>query len=226
MNVAVLFSGGKDSTMALFNALNRNEDVLYLLSMKSINDESYMFHVPNIHITDMLAEALEIPIITANTNGVKEEELQDLKEEFKKLKNLGVEVIYTGALYSVYQKSRIEKLGQEVGLDIISPYWHINELDYMKEVVSLGFEVIVSGVFAEGLDESWLGRKIDNNAIDELVELNKKYHINIAFEGGEAETLVLDGPIFKKRIKILSAKKDWHFDNGTYIIENASLEEK
>ena len=162
MKVAVLFSGGKDSTMALYNALETGEDVKYLLSMKSVNDESYMFHVPNIHITDLLAEALNIPIITAQTQGIKEEELEDLKMAFIKLKDLGVEAIYTGALYSVYQKSRIEKLGDEVGLEIISPYWHVDELEYMKEIVSLGFEVIISGVFAYGLDESWLGRKIDD----------------------------------------------------------------
>ena len=169
MNAAILFSGGKDSTMALYYALKEKEDVKYLLSMKSINDESYMFHVPNIHVTDLLAEALDIPIISAVTEGVKEEELEDLKREFENLKSLGVEAIYTGALYSVYQKSRIEKLGEEVGLEIISPYWHVDELEYMREIVSLGFKVIISGVAAWGLDESWLGRVIDDFAIDELV---------------------------------------------------------
>ena len=186
MNAAILFSGGKDSTMALYYALKEKEDVKYLLSMKSINDESYMFH----------------------------------------LKSLGVEAIYTGALYSVYQKSRIEKLGEEVGLEIISPYWHVDELEYMREIVSLGFKVIISGVAAWGLDESWLGRVIDDDAIDELVGLSEKYYVNIAFEGGEAETLAIDGPIFKKRLKILKDRKEWHLDSGVYIIEDAILEDK
>ena len=226
MNVAILFSGGKDSTMALYNAIQSGEDVMYLLSMKSKNDESYMFHVPNIHITDLLAEALDIPILSVDTDGVKEEELQDLKNAFEKLKSLGVEAIYTGALYSVYQKSRIEKLGLEVGLKILSPYWHVNELEYMREIVSLGFKVIICGVAAWGFDESWLGRVIDYDTIDELVKLNEKYQVNIAFEGGEAETLAVDGPIFKKKIKILKDKKEWHLDSGVYIIEDAILEEK
>ena len=226
MDVAILFSGGKDSTMALYNALDAEEDVKYLLSMKSRNDESYMFHVPNIHITDLLSQALDIPIISAETDGVKEEELEDLKREFINLKNLGVEAIYTGALYSVYQKSRIEKLCDEVGLKAISPYWHVDELEYMRKIVSLGFKVIICGVAAWGLDESWLGRVIDDEAIDELVEINEKYQVNIAFEGGEAETLAIDGPIFKKRIKILKDKKEWHLDSGVYIIEDAVLEDK
>ena len=226
MKSAILFSGGKDSTMALYYALEAKEDVQYLLSVKSRNDESYMFHVPNIHITDLLAEALDISILSVETNGIKEAELQDLKLAFEKLKNLGVECIYTGALYSVYQKSRIEKLGNEVGLKIISPYWHVNELEYMRKIVSLGFNVIISGVSAWGLDESWLGRQIDDNTIDELVKLNEKYRLNIAFEGGEAETLVIDGPIFKKRLKILKYKKQWHLDSGVYIVEDAILEDK
>ena len=226
MNVAILFSGGKDSTMALFNALEAKEDAKYLLSMKSRNDESYMFHVPNIHITDLLSKALDIPIISAETDGIKEEELQDLKREFENLKSLGVEAIYTGALYSVYQKSRIENLCSEVGLKAISPYWHVDELEYMRKIVSLGFKIVVCGVAAWGLDESWLGRIIDDEAIDDLVKINEKYQVNIAFEGGEAETLAIDGPIFKKRIKILKDKKEWHLDSGVYIIEDAILEDK
>ena len=226
MNVAVLFSGGKDSTMAVYAALDAKEDVRYLLSMKSRNDESYMFHVPNIHITDLLAEALDIPIMSVETDGIKEEELEDLRTAFENLKDLGVEAIYTGALYSVYQKSRIEKLGSEVGLEIISPYWHVDELEYMRKIVSLGFKIMICGVAAWGLDESWLGRIIDDETIYELVKLNEKYHVDIAFEGGEAETLAIDGPIFKKRLEILKYKKEWQLDSGVYIIEDATLQEK
>lgn len=226
MDVAVLFSGGKDSTMAVYAALEVKEDVKYLLSMKSRNDESYMFHVPNIHITDLLSEALDIPIMSVETDGIKEEELEDLKAAFVNLKDSGVEAIYTGALYSVYQKSRIERLGDEVGLKIISPYWHVDELEYMHKIVSLGFKIMICGVAAWGLDESWLGRIIDDETIEELVKLNEKYQVDIAFEGGEAETLAIDGPIFKKRIEILKYRKEWHLDSGVFIIEDAELKEK
>lgn len=226
MNVAILFSGGKDSTMALYAALEAKEDVRYLLSIKSSNDESYMFHVPNIHITDLLSQALDIPIMSVETEGIKEEELKDLKKAFIDLKDLGVEAIYTGALYSVYQKSRIEKLGSEVGLEIVSPFWHVDEFEYMRKIVSLGFKIIISGVAAWGLDESWLGRVIDEDCIEDIIRLNEKYQVDIAFEGGEAETLAIDGPIFKKKIKILKYRKEWHLDSGVFIIEDAVLEEK
>ena len=226
MDVAVLFSGGKDSTMAVYAALEAGDDVKYLLSVKSRNDESYMFHVPNIHLTDLLGEALDIPVMSVESDGVKEEELEDLNGAFITLKDRGIEAVYTGALYSVYQKSRIERLGSEVGLKIISPYWHVDEVEYMRRIVSLGFKIIISGVAAWGFDESWLGREIDDECIDELIMLNEKYHVDVAFEGGEAETLAVDGPIFKRKVKILKYKKKWHLDNGLFIIEDAVLEEK
>ena len=226
MNSAVLFSGGKDSVMALNYAINNGDDVKYLLSIKSENDESYMFHVPNIHLTDLISQAVEIPIIEVKTSGVKEEELMDLKEGFKQLKDLGIEAIYTGALFSTYQKSRIEKLADEIGIEAISPYWHKDPKEYMELVIDSGFKVIISGVFAEGLDESWLGRLIDEDALKELEKISEKTYLNLAFEGGEAETLVIDGPIFKKRIEILEADIDWHRDNGTYNVTDAKLVDK
>lgn len=223
---AVLFSGGKDSIMACYEAINNRDDIAYLLSMESENDESYMFHVPNIHLTDLIAEAIDIPIIKARTLGIKEKELDDLKDNLSFLQDNGVEAIYTGALFSVYQKSRIDKICEELGLKSIAPLWHVNEEEYMNRIIDLGFEIIISGVFAYGLDESWLGKKIDKNVIEDLKTINEKYGINIAFEGGEAETLAIDGPIFKKKIKIEEAEVIWNVDNGIYNIKKASLIDK
>ena len=226
MKSAVLFSGGKDSVMALYKAIENGDEIAYLLSVIPENDESYMFHVPNIHITDLIAEAIEIPIIQGHSKGEKEKELDDLEKYLVILKNKGVEAVYNGALFSKYQKSRIDKLCKKIGLKSIAPLWNTNEENYINEIINLGFEIIITGVFAEGLNESWLGRKIDKVAIEELKSINKKYSVNLAFEGGEAETLAIDGPIFKKRIKIIKAENQWNFDNGIFNIKKASLEDK
>ena len=226
MKAAVLFSGGKDSTMAAYKAMESGWEVKYLLSMHSENPHSYMFHVPNIHLTQLISQAMEIPLIEAKTPGEKEEELKDLKNALLGLKERGVDAIFTGALASEYQKSRIDNLCQEVGLESHAPLWHQDPEEYMREVIDLGFEVMITSVAAEGLDESWLGKTIDYDLLAELKELHEKYGLHLAFEGGEAETLVLDGPIFKERLHILSSKKVWTVDSGYVVIEDAILKEK
>jgi diphthine-ammonia ligase len=226
MNAAVLFSGGKDSTMAVYKAIEEGYNVEYLVTMISDNTESYMFHVPNIHITELSSQAMGIPLIKAKTLGEKEKELNDLKNILKELKDKGVEAIFAGALASEYQKSRIDQLCLDIGLESFAPLWHRDPKEYMEEIIELGFEVILISVSAEGLDESWLGRKIDSKLLDEIIILNSKYGMHMAFEGGEAETLVLDCPIFNKRIKIVESTNVWDRDSGHLLITDAVLEKK
>jgi diphthine-ammonia ligase len=226
MKAAVLFSGGKDSTMAVYKAIEEGYSVEYLVSMISKNPESYMFHVPNIHITELSSEAMGIPLIKASTLGEKEKELEDLRAVLTDLKNRGVDAIFAGALASEYQKSRIDGLCLEIGLESKAPLWHWDPKDYMEKLIELGFEVILISVSAEGLDESWLGRKLDNELLDEIIELNSKYGMHMAFEGGEAETLVLDCPIFKKRIDIIESSNVWETDSGYLVISQAELVDK
>lgn len=226
MNVAVLFSGGKDSTMAYYKAVEEGHRVKYLVSLISDNPASYMFHVANIHITELSAEALGIPLMRKVTKGIEEEELEDLTHVLSDLKDEGIEAIYSGALHSVYQKSRIDSICDELGLKSCAPLWHRDPEEYMREIIDLGFEVIITSVSAEGLDESWLGKKIDLSILEDIIALNKKYGIHIAFEGGEAETLVLDGPLFNKKIKIVESEVIWERDSGYFLIKDAVLEDK
>lgn len=226
MKAAVLFSGGKDSTMAVYKAIEDGWQVEYLLSMHSANPHSYMFHVPNIHLTQLLSQALEIPLIERETPGEKEDELEDLKNALLELKSRGADAIFTGAIASQYQKSRIDNICQEIGLESHAPLWHQDPEDYMREVLKLGFEVMITSVAAEGLNESWLGKVIDEDMLDELKELHEKHGLHMAFEGGEAETLVINGPIFKKKLHILKSKNVWNKDSGYLMIENAILEHK
>jgi predicted ATP pyrophosphatase (TIGR00289 family) len=222
---AVLYSGGKDSTMALYKAME-HDNVKYLVSMVSDNPYSYMFHVPNIRWTRLSSKAISIPLLEGPTTGIKEEELKDLKRLLKVLRERGVKILYSGAIASSYQRSRVEKLCQEVGLVSKTPLWHVDPIEYMTEIIDLGFKVIVTAVAAEGLDSSWLGRQIDQKMLNELKDLNRRYGVHPAFEGGEAETFVLDGPIFKKRIKILKAEKRWSQDSGVLEIKDAILVDK
>jgi asparagine synthase (glutamine-hydrolysing) len=72
----------------------------------------------------------------------------------------------------------------------------------MQQLLAIGFEFIFSSVAAYGLDKSWVGRRIEEKDIERLVRLNEKIGLNVAGEGGEFESFVLDGPMYHKKIEI------------------------
>jgi predicted ATP pyrophosphatase (TIGR00289 family) len=223
MRVAVLATGGKDSALALYKVLNEDHEVKYLVSMIPLREDSWMFHYPNIRLVDLFAEAAEIQLVKAETLAVKEREVEDLK---RLIEGLDVDAIVSGAVASTYQKSRIEKICEQLRLKCIAPLWHENPLNILKEILDLKFEVIITGVYAYGFSEEWLGRKIDEASVKALIELNKQYGVSLVGEGGEYETLVLDAPFFKKRIKIVEAEKIWKNQSGYFLITKAKLENK
>ena len=223
MRVAVLVSGGKDSALSLHRVLKQNYEVKYLVSMLPQRGDSWMFHFPNIYLTNLFAEAVGIPLVKAETTGIKETELKDLK---KLLTTLDIEGVVSGATSSQYQKKRIDKICQELKLRSVAPLWQEDPLQLLKEIIELSFEVIIVGVYAYGFNESWLGRKINSSTIKSLLNLNKKFGISLVGEGGEYETLVLDAPYFKRKIQLLQAEKIWEDDSGYLLVKEASLVDK
>ena len=207
MKVAVLFSGGKDSVYASYLAKREDHELVCLISIVSENEESYMFHTPNIEKTKKQAEVMDLPLIVQETKGEKEKELEDLRKVIEKAKQeYDIDGIITGAIQSVYQKSRIENICNELKLKCINPLWEKDELEYLHELVDNKFKVMVVGVFAYPLNQKWLGKLIDENFIKEVQELNKKYKIHVAGEGGEFETFVLNCPMFSEELKVKSFK--------------------
>lgn len=226
MKVGILHSGGKDSTYAAWIASKRAE-VVCLITLLPQREDSYMFHHPAISWTKLQAEAIGLPQVLVETEGVKEEELSDLRRAFELARDdYSIEGVYTGALASVYQKSRVERICSELGLDCISPLWLIEPEAHLRNLVKNRFLAIITAVAALGLDENWLGRVIDETAIQELVSLSKRYGLHIGLEGGEGETFVLDCPLFKMRIEVLSSEKHWLGDRGHLEIREARLVEK
>lgn len=223
MKLAALFSGGKDSAFAIYIAQQYGWEITHLVTLVSESQESYMFHVPNIHLTDMLAEAMGIPIIKHTTAGKKEEELEDLKEV---LSIPGIDGVLTGAIASDYQWSRINRVGYEMGLRVFSPLWRKDHAMLVKDMIDAGFKIMIVGVYAYGLNEKWLGRILDMEAFNELIALREKYGISPAGEGGEFETLVMDAPYFRKRLVIEEMEREWHRDSGSVRVKRAHLEEK
>lgn len=220
MRVAVLFSGGKDSTYAAWLALSYGWDIASLVTMLPESSSSYMFHHPNVKWTPLQAEAMELPLIMKKTAGKKDEELEDLEDVLSDLK---IEGVVTGAIASEYQKEKIDMLCEKLNLKSFAPLWYKDSEQLLRDMIDAGFETIITSVSAEGLDKSWLGRKIDEKCIDDLIGLEKKYGINISGEGGEYESLVLHAPFFKSRVSIISSKIHWEGTTGSLEVTDAAL---
>ncbi len=226
MKLGVLFSGGKDSTLALHLAAEKDQ-VACLITLISKNKESYMFHTPNIDITTLQAQALDLPLVSAVTEGRKEEELADLEKTIEQAKNkYGLDGLVTGAVESVYQSSRIQRICDKLGLKCFNPLWKHDQKALLETLIERGFQVIISGVFAYPLDEKWLGKQIDTQIIARLVELQGKYGISPSGEGGEIETTVLDAPMFKQKIEVTDSAVEWSGASGVYVIKAARLSPK
>ncbi len=226
MKLGVLYSGGKDSTLALMKAREYHE-VTCLITLVSENKESYMFHTPNIDVTLLQSQAIGLPLVRVATKGEKEKELDDLKKAIAEAKHrYGIEGIVTGAVRSTYQASRVQSICHEFGLWCFNPLWLKDQVELLNEVLDSGITAIISGVFAEPLDESYLGKKIDKTMISRLAKAGATHHINPAGEGGEIETTVLDAPMFARRIEITKSKTNYAKHSGIYAVEDAKLVKK
>lgn len=208
MKLAALLSGGKDSLYAAFLMQQEGYDIDYIINIISDNPDSYMFHVPNANLVRYQAKSMGISLIEKTTKGEKESELKDLEEAVRKVRHR-VGGIVSGAVASNYQKSRIDAICKNFNLKSFAPLWRHDPEEVLRKMLKDGFEIIITAVAAEGLTEEWLGRRLDDRCIADLLKLHKKYKINIAFEGGEAETFVLDCPLFNKKIEIMDAEKIW-----------------
>ena len=223
MKLGVLFSGGKDSTLALHKAAEK-EEVACLITVLSENPESYMFHTPNIHITALQAKAVDLPLITKITEGKKEDELKDLERAIADaVDQQGIEGVVTGAVESVYQAERVQRICNQLDLWCFNPLWKRNQRLLLEELIEKEFSVIISGIFAYPLDETWLGKQFDTELIDRLVKLEKDFSISPSGEGGEIETTVLDAPLFEKKIEILASERKAKGNSGVFKITKASL---
>jgi len=197
--------------------------VAYLVTMIPQRPDSWMFHYPNIHLTDLFAEAVGIPLVKAETIGLKEVEVEDLK---KLLATLDIDAVVSGAIASKYQKIRIDRICGELGLKSIAPLWNQDPQKLLDELVKLKIETIIVGVYAYGFSPDWLGRKIDQATINDLVELNKKNQVSLVGEGGEYETLVLNASFFNKKIQLIETEKIWEKQSGYLLIKKVVLVEK
>jgi diphthine-ammonia ligase len=225
MNLASLFSGGKDSTYAIHVVKKQGHDVKCLLSVFPKSDESHLLHHPNMKWTKLQSESMNIPQLTITSNSDEtdneliliENLLQNAKEQFQ------IEGLVHGGIQSKFQKDKFENICSKLNLKVIAPLWNADPEKYMNELLDSNFEFIMTTVSSDGLDDFWLGKTISKSDIVSLKHLSEKFGFNLNFEGGEAETFVINCPLFTNSIKINQSEKKWDGYRGRFEIVDAGL---
>ncbi len=224
MKVCVLYSGGKDSNLALLK-VSKFLKVECLVTLIPQSENNYLFHFPNVNLVKLQAEALGIPLITDTCMDDEKSSIEALYRILVKAKKLyKIEGVVTGVIKSAYQASRIKKVCWDLGLWCFNPLWLKDEIQLLKEVLANNFEVIITRVAGYPLKKSLLGRKLDYNLL-KFFERMKPF-INPSGEGGEYETFVLDMPLFRKKIKIIEYEIIGEDYDATMIIKKAELVSK
>ena len=226
MKLAALFSGGKDSTYSIYLAKNQGHDIKCLVSVFPKSDESHLLHHPNLKWTSLQSKSMKIPLLTIySQSDDSSEELEIMEKILLQVKHdYEIEGIVHGGIKSKFQKDKFENLCNNLDLKLISPLWETNPIQYMNDLLSADFDFIIVSVSSDGLDDSWLGKKIGTNDVINLQTLSEKFGFNLNFEGGEAETFVTNCPLFSCPIEILKGKKIWDGYRGRFEILDARLD--
>ncbi len=225
MRLASLFSGGKDSTFAVHAALQMNHTVECLISINPKSDESHLLHSPNIHLARLQSESMGIPILqySAKTTDSSHEAnlIRDALAYSKKI--FGIDGLVHGGILSEFQKSVFQGTCRQLGLKLLSPLWGVDQRTYMYNLLDNHFEFVITSVTTDGLDDSWMGRVMTREDIVRLEILSKRHSFNMSFEGGEAETFVVNCPLFSRPIAIRDAERSWDGYRGRFEILEAEL---
>lgn len=231
LRLGVLFSGGKDSAYAAYLAQHLyGHEIVCMVSLFGHSEESMLLHHPNIRWTRLQAEAMcGMPLISGSVpSDDTQKELDALESLLKEAKSkYGIHGVVHGGIKSSFQHERYARVAALLDLDVLAPLWNSHNgsaASYMKDVIGHGFEFVITAVSAGGLDDSWLGRQVTPEALGVLDTLSRRHGFALDFEGGEAETFVLNCPMFSHRITILDSKTVWDGYRGRFEILDAVLE--
>ena len=202
LKAIVSWSGGKDGCLACYKAIEAGCQVVYLFNTISAEHGRVCFHGIEAALIQRQAEALGIPLLQrATTDGGYEREF---KETVGGVIPEGIEALVFGDIYFEPHKEWTDRVSAELGLEGISPLWGYSPEEVFLEFLAAGFEAIVVSARADLMGEEWLGRKLDE---DFLADLKRLEGVDVCGENGEYHTLVVDGPMFKRRLAIGAMRK-------------------
>jgi len=228
-NLAVIssWSGGKDSCLACFRAIRQGYQVKYLLNFISKEFKRGCFHGIEAKLLKLQAELIGIPLVQKEVTA----DMQKYEEEFKaavsELKSRGIKGMVFGDIYLDEHKVWVDRVCADLGITPIDPLWNESPSNLVEKFINLGFRAIIVSAQADKFSRDFVGKQVDKELLTEL----KSKNICPCGENGEFHTLVVDGPIFKRSIKILESEpvlkegfwKHWFLDIKKYRISEGSL---
>ena len=209
--VIASWSGGKDSCLAYYKAVNLEYTVSYLLNTISQEYKRVRFHGTKDTLIQAQAQALGIPLLQKETTAENYE--QEFKDAIRSVIPEGIEGVVFGDIYP-HMRVWADKICGDLGIQAIEPLCGRNSEEILLDFIDSGFETIVVATQANLLGEEWLGRKIDKLFLNDVKRLKS---IDVCGENGEYHTLVIDGPIFKQRINIKKSQKTLR--NGYWFLD-------
>jgi len=224
LRLAALFSGGKDSTYSIYRAQQLGYDTVCLVTVAPKSPESMLLHHPNIRVTAVQSRAMGLPQKYAESPPELGMELATIHAELAEAKReYKIDGVVHGGILSRFQYNTFAGICKRLDLEMISPIWQKNQPAYMRELLENKFRFIIVGVASGGLNETWLGKEITSANLPTLENLAKKFGFNQSFEGGEAETLVLDCPLFNAPISVTGVPC-WDGYRGKFEIKTARID--
>lgn len=214
-------SGGKDSVLSMHLAHNQGVKITGIMTMIPEDQESMLYHTHNINLVKTIAEVTGLNWIPISAS--KDREIEALTEALSKQRS---EYLITGGIESNFQKKKFDNACKETGMEHYAPIWGITHENLYQKILENKLDVIIVSVAALGLGEEWLGRHLDKKSIEELLGLAKKYRFNAVGEGGDLDTLVLDGPLYANKLEPIESKRIWYGDRGTLEIPELRIIEK
>lgn len=216
MRIAVLSSGGKDSSAAWWWAMCRGWEIAAVVTVDIQDGDSHMFQVPSTKWVERQALLANVPWVNVPASGSVEDEIEALEQALSKLE---IDGIVSGALRSDFQKQRLECMSQRLNIHSFSPLWHQTPIEHLKGMVEAGFQIMLTSVSCEGLDHTWLGHVLTESSLLELHALSKQHRFNVDGEGGEYETFVLGGPIWSRALRV-EGSKEHTASRGIFVIHS------
>lgn len=197
MRLGVLFSGGKDSTFAAYAAIRAGHHLSCLMTVHPVSPESPLLHHPGTNIVGLQARSMNLPWYSQKASSTTDIDESNALDQLvlEAIEKHHIEGVVHGGIRSRFQKRVFEDLCSRHSLDVVAPVWG-RRTGYVQDLIGAGFRFVVTAVSAGGLDGSWLGRVVTRDDADRLDSLAVSHGISTDFEGGEAETLVVDCPLF------------------------------